>query len=324
MSLSEVGATICCCALLVPLPALAEGQAVVLTAGGDVDDEDGYRLDLGLAWLPSQRTTITVLGSRADTSAGFNDFQSSTVSAAVDHSFGTLGFAVDARWWGDPDVVDSLALGAALHADFAQWRIAARAEMRQSDFEPFDFNTVVPVRTPTGIVLVPISGTADCDLDNRAYGLGVGRSGGSWSFSLGGTSYDYDATSCATSNVVVPPQIGDLPRISREIFRRIAARVVDSTARLIGTRLTRENGFLESTVNAGLSFTAGEWTWAADYFHDREEFIGLESDTLVGSVTLPVGGRADLELRLGATDTDLTGTVGFAGLTFYVYLGGGE
>lgn len=296
----------------------------MLTAGGDVDDEEGYRLDLGFAWMPSQRTTVTVLGSRADTSADFSDFQSSTVSVGVDHSFGTLGIAADARWWGDPDVVDSRALGASLYADLAEWRLAGRAEIRQSDFEAFGFNTVVPVRTPTGIVLVPISGTADCDLDNRAYGLSLSRSGESWSFSFGGTSFDYDETSCATSNVVVPPQIGNLPRISREIFRRIAARVVDSTARLIGTRLTRENGFLESTVNAGLSFTAGEWTWAADYFHDREEFVGLESDTLVGSVTMPVGGRADLELRLGATDTDLTGTVGFAGLTFYVYFGGGE
>jgi hypothetical protein len=313
-----------CGALSLSTVAFADGQAVVLTAGGDMDDEEGYRLDLGLAWMPGSRTTVTVLGSRANTSTDFNEFRSSAASLGIDHSFGTFGLAADASWWGDSDVVEARALGIALYADLAQWRLSARAGMRKSDFEPFDFDTVVPVRTPDGIVLVPISGTADCDLDNRAWGLSLGRSGASWGFSLGATSYDYDETSCATRNVVVPPQIGGLPPISREIFRRIAARVVDRTASLVGTRLTRENGFLESTVNAGLSYTAGEWSWAADYYHDREEFLGLESDTLVGSVTLPIAGRADLELRAGATDTDLAGTIGFAGLTFYLYLGGGE
>jgi hypothetical protein len=39
-------------------------------------------------------------------------------------------------------------------------------------------------------------------------------------------------------------------------------------------------------------------------------------------VTFPVSARFDLELRVGVTDSDLAGTVSFAGLTLFAYLGG--
>jgi hypothetical protein len=319
-----------CVLVLAPLDqAAAQTQSSsdnwVLTAGGDVDDQDGYRLDLGVAWLPSPQTSFTLAGGRADSSADFNDLSSSSVSLGFDHTFGRVGITADARWWGDTGVVDSQTYGGSFYLLSARgqrggWRVALRGELRQSDFEPFTFDAVVPIRTPTGLVLVPISGVADCDLDNTAVGLSAGHSGKAWGFWLGGAAYDYDETDCATRDIVIPPQAGDLPPIGREIFRRIAARVVSASARLIGTQLTRENGFLESTVQAGLSFTSGEWLWAADYFHDREEFAGLESDTLLGSVTLPLGDRSDLELRAGVTDGEFTGNVGFAGLTFFFYL----
>jgi hypothetical protein len=168
-----------------------------------------------------------------------------------------------------------------------------------------------------------VSGRADCSLDNTGYGASLSRGGGAWYFSAGGMFYDYADSDCSIGNVTLPPELTALPVLSREIFRRIAARVLDGAGQLIGSQLTRENGLLDSTLSLGLQHQSGVRTWGVDYYHDREEFAGLESDTLVGSLTFPVGGRTDLELRLGATDGDAIGTVGFAGLTFYVYLGGG-
>jgi hypothetical protein len=135
--------------------------------------------------------------------------------------------------------------------------------------------------------------------------------------------YNYSSNECDLGTVVLPPQITQLPRISREIFRRIAQRVLNVTSTLIGTQLTRESSFLESTLNASLGYDAGEVSWAFEYYHDTEEFVGLVSDTVVGSVTLPAGDRYDVELRVGATQADVTGTIAFAGVTFFGYFGGG-
>lgn len=301
----------------------ADGDVWVLSAGGEVDDEDGYRLDGGVAWLPSEVTSVSARFSRANSAADLSDFSASLASLGFDRAFGPVGITGDLRWWGDPDVVESWTIGGSFYFSSEGWRAALQGELRESEFAPFDFNTVIPVRTAQGLVLVPVSGTADCGVDDTAIGLSLGHTGKAWSFALGARGYDYSGSDCDMRNLVLPPQIGQLPPISREIFRRIAARVLDTAARLIGTQLTRENGFLEYSVNAGLSYSVAEWTWGLEYFHDREEFVGFESDTLIGSVTLPVADRFDLELRAGATDTDVAGTVGFAGLTFYAYLGGG-
>jgi hypothetical protein len=113
----------------------------------------------------------------------------------------------------------------------------------------------------------------------------------------------------------------DLPPISRGIFRRIASAVLTRGAQLLGSALTRENGFLDYSLWGSVEFRAGLNAFALDYYHDREEFEGLVADTLVGSVTFPVSDRLDLELRLGATDSELSGTVAFAGLTLFLFLG---
>src|SRR5688572_18151604 len=56
-------------------PALAQertNDVWLLTAGTEVDDEGGYRLDLGLAWSPKEATLISALAARADSSTDFN------------------------------------------------------------------------------------------------------------------------------------------------------------------------------------------------------------------------------------------------------------
>ncbi|MGH7462674.1 MAG: hypothetical protein ACREMA_16825, partial [Longimicrobiales bacterium] len=90
--------------LLATLSASSTAQepsdAWLLTAGGDFDDEDGYRLDMGATWVPTDLTSVTVFASTADTSTDFNDFSSTAASLAVDHSLGRMGVSADVRWWG--------------------------------------------------------------------------------------------------------------------------------------------------------------------------------------------------------------------------------
>jgi len=289
----------------------------LLSVGGDLDQEDGYRVDLGATWLPTETTSVTLLAGASDSSADLNKSYSRAASLGLDHSFGPVGLSVDVRWWGDPDLFESTTFASSLYFRSAGWRLALRGELRESDFEPFSFATQIPIRG----TLVPISGSAECGLDNSAYGASVSHTGKAWSVLLSGMQYEYSSTDCALTAVNLPPQAGQLPPISREIFRRIANAVLTGGARLLGSQLTRENGFLDYSLWGSLAYRSGMHTYGLDYFHDREEFEGFEADTLIASVTFPTSDRVDLELRLGATDSDLEGTVGFIGLTLFAYLG---
>jgi hypothetical protein len=289
----------------------------LLSAGAELDDEDGYRFDLGATWAPTRATSINAYAGSADTSADFNDFTSRIASLGIDHSFGQLGLSLDVRWWGDSELFDSSALAGTLYFKEARWRFALHGELRESEFDPFAFDVRIPIRG----VLVPVSGSAECGLDNSGYGASLSYTGKSWSVAAAGTQYEYSATDCSLTSLSIPPQAGDLPPISREIFRRIASAVLMRGAQLLGSALTRENGFLDYSLWGSVAYRWGLNSLGLDYFHDREEFQGLVADTLIGSVTFPVSNRLDLELRLGATDSELSGTIAFAGLTLFVFLG---
>jgi hypothetical protein len=299
--------------------AVAEESSSVwlLTAGAEMDDEDGYRLDFAATWAPNRSTSLTAYAGSADTSTDFNDFRSRMASLSLDHSFEHLGASLDLRWWGDSELFESRAAAGALYYKQEGWRFSLRGEWRESDFDPFSFDVLLPIRD----VLVPVSGSAECSLDNSGYGGSLSHNGKSWNVLLAGTQYEYSSTDCALTSLSLPPQAGDLPPITREIFRRIASAVLTRGAQLLGSALTRENGFLDYSLWGSIAYRSGLKTFGLDYFHDREEFDGLLADTLIGSVTFPVSNRVDLELRVGATDSELSGTVAFAGMTLFVFLG---
>lgn len=290
----------------------------LLNIGGDVEAENGYRIDAGLTWAPSELTAIYASAGTADVSTDFDEFTYQGANLGFDHFFGPIGLIADLRWWDQSELFSTTTLGASLYFRSHGWRIALRGEARESEFDEFSFDTVIPVRG----VLVPISGRGECSLDNTAYGLSANYTGAAWTALLSGINYEYSSTDCNLNGATVPPQVGNLPPISREIFRRIATRVLESGARLIGSQLTRENGFLDYSIWANLGYRSGLTTFGLDYYHDREEFAGLEADTLIGSITFPIGDRLDLELRLGATDSDLEGNVAFGGFTLFAYIGG--
>jgi hypothetical protein len=290
----------------------------LLSAGAEVDENDGYRFDAGATWLPSESTSLTLLVGTADTSTDLIDSYSRAARLGVDHSFGSFGISADVRWWGDRELFESTALAGSLWLRRSGWRMVLRGELRQSDFEEFSFDTQIPIRGE----LVAIAGAAECGLDNSGYGASVSHTGKAWSVLLSGMQYEYSSTDCSLTDVTLPPQVGNLPPISRLIFRRLASTVLLRGAHLLGSQLTRENGFLDYSVWGSLRYRSGSRNFGLDYYHDREEFENFAADTLIGSVTFPVSARLDLELSLGATDSDLEGTVAFVGVMLFAYLGG--
>ncbi len=306
-------------ALAVSVHAAAAGEpAWLLSIGGDVDEDGGYRADAGVMWAPSLVTSVIAQAALADTSTDLEHFKADAATLGFDHFFGPVGLNLDVRWWDQRDLFSSTTLGASFYYKQAGWRISLRGEARNSDLDEFSFDTVVPIRG----VLVPIAGQGQCSLDNTAYGLALSHTGKAWTALISGINYEYSTADCDLTGVTLPPQAGNLPPISREIFRRIATRVLRAGAVLVGSELTRENGFLDYSLWAALGYRPGLSTFGLDYYHDREEFAQLEADTVIGSMSFPLSDRLDLELRVGVSNSDLEGTVAFGGLTLIAYLGG--
>lgn len=295
--------------------AFAAGDAWILNVGGEIDDESGYRFDAGAAWIPTERTSVSAYAGRTDSETDFDEFASNVASLALDHNFDPVGVGIEARWRSDSEFLEALTWGGTLYFKSGLWRFALRGEARATDFEPQSFQDVIITRQG---VPITISATSECALDNTGYGAVWSYTGARWSASLSGTQYEYDDADCDLSNVS-PPGLERFLRARPDLLPLIAPRLA-AFQRLQRSSVTRESTFLDYTVSFSLGLRDGERSWDLDYFHDREQFQELESDTLVLSVLLPAGERSDVELRGGVTDSDF-GTVGFLGFTLFAYFG---
>ncbi len=315
---SLLGAATLAGAAVTPVPASAAAESAwILSAGGEVDDESGHRFDAGAIWVAKDSTSVSLLGARSDSTTDFDEFTSTTAILAVDHHFDPVGVSLEARWREDSEFLEALTWAGSLYLRTAPWRISLKGETRSTDFEPMTFENVIITRDG---VPIQVSATSECGLDSTAFGAGASYSGSVWSLRLSGTQYDYDDADCEFTNVT-PPSFERFLRLRPNLLPLIAPRLA-LFQRLQRSSITRESTFLDSTLSAGLGFREGPRTWELDYYHDREQFDRLESDTLIAGVTLPTGDRADLELRLGFTDSDVVGNVAFVGFTLYGYLGG--
>jgi len=311
------------CALLGGIGAAAvacaqdAGHSWVLTAGGEIDDESGYRLDAGAAWIPVEPTAVSALVGRSDSSTDFGDFTSTVASLSLDHSFDPIGVTLEARWRDDAEFLRANTWAGSLYFKRGAWRVALKGETRSTDFDPQTFENVVITRQGVPILA---SATSTCSLDNTGFGAVASYVGSLWSARLSATEYDYSDADCEFTNFS-PPSAGRFLRLRPNLLPLIAPRLFEFQ-RLQRSSVTRESTFLDSTLSAGLGLRDGPRTWELDYFHDREQFQELQSDTLIAALTFPVGARSDLEVRLGVTESDVVGTVGFAGFTVFAYLGG--
>ena len=294
----------------------AQAGAFVLNAGGELDDESGYRVDAGIVWLPVKTTWLSLQLSQADSSTDLADFVTSHAVASIDHRFGMIGLSLEGRLREEEDFLEARTVAGSIYLDTAGWRFSAMAETRASEFEPQTFSDVVMTR---GGVPLTVSATSQCSLDNIAYGVSASYAFGAWRVAGSGLQFDYDDAECALTDVT-PPSFERSQRVGPRVLPQVAPRL-DAFEALHRSTVTRDSAFLDATVSLSVGYEEGERLWDLTWYRDREQFADIESDTLIGAVTLPLTERTDVELRLGATDSDLAGTVGFAGVSVFLYLG---
>src|SRR5262245_64557299 len=106
--------------------ASAGEPAWLLSVGGDVDEDGGYRADTGLIWAPTLVTSVSAQASGADTSTDLENFKADAAALGFDHFFGQVGLNLDVRWWDQQDLFGSTTCGAGRSYQRGGWRLRLR------------------------------------------------------------------------------------------------------------------------------------------------------------------------------------------------------
>jgi len=259
-------------------PLLASAENFVLGIGADGDTADGRALtafgDFGIR----DHTWLSVSAGAAETRGFIRDHRSRYFDASLDHWFRPFGIRVGGQYWGDPDVLDSRDLDAALYVRGDSGSLTLNYEKRRFEFD---------------LQSDQLRGrTAEFDADGWGMRgrLSLGERVG---IHLGGMAYDY------SRNL----------RIEQDI---------DVLSFLTVSRLSMIRSLIDDEVNAGIEFkfglssldlTAGRWTTAVD---------GSSIDSYSVGFLMSMTDRTDVEFRLAYDDSELFGkTTAFSVYLYY-------
>ena len=268
--------------LLLAAPAMAVENYIV-AAGVQADTADARALAGSVSVATSERTWWSLSG-------GFNTVEilrGQTLNTryydiGFDHHFDPLGLELEAAYWGDNDILDSIDARASVYWQNEKYRLSADFEYR--DFE-FDLPTVDTFE----------------GRDVRFHANGYGLTGNvqvtdSLSFSATGVRYDYS----------VPLRIDD----NRDIINFLSISRLSLIASLIDYR-----------VGADIGLNVGESHWSVDYYTWKGAVDGGKTDSTSLQFLTPLGKRFDIELSFGHDRTELYGSANVYSVFFYFYGG---
>jgi hypothetical protein len=295
--------------LLVGLPAAA--QSAFGTVGAEFDEANGYLVfgNLGGAW--STATSWDVSASRSDTTTTLTDFRTTALAGSVYHDFGRVGLRFGLGGWRDEGLSRIERLTGSIDWHNARWTLALEGQLKHSDFDPLAVDRIVERRDGT---TVRITGTADCAVDDIGLGARLGYGGNIWSFSIAGTSYDYDDFGC-TFDIQTLALLRDS---TRDEFVQLADRVTDVLAIGSARRLLSETSFLDNRIGVSLRRQSAARGYSVYYDRVEDAFFRRSADTLSAGVSFPVGASSLLELYGGITASSVNDEIAFVGLMLLI------
>lgn len=199
-----------------------------------------------------------------------------------DHHFDPFGIKLEAAYWGDNDILDSLDGRASIYWRNDRFSLSGDAEYRHFEFDipPNDF---VPRR----------------DIAFHANGWGASgrvRLNDVVSLNLRGIRYDYN----------VRLNLGD------------NAGILDL---LSVSRLSLINSLIDYRVGGGIGLDVGDQRWNLDYRRWKGSADGSITHSTTVRFLTPMSSGSDFELGIGVDDSELYGSVTFLSVFVYFYGG---
>lgn len=272
--------------LLLPLFAATTVQAdngYLIGAGLEADDDNGFRgslfagLDVGEGtWLSSGIASSSIeLPFDRSGDIVYADLE-------IDHFFNPLGISFGIGYWGDPDLLNSTDVRAAVRFRSGSWLVAGEYELRDFDFTipPTDF---FPGR----------------EITFAADGVGARlRYHFTDAFSMGvsGMQYDYS--------------VDFRPDVERDAVRLVTI-----------SRLGLVNSLIDSRASLDFMFDIADRRWTLDFSTWDGALDRSTTDSVTVSYLHPASNRIDLEFSVGVDESDLYGRVTFASVFLYFYGG---
>ena len=265
-------------ALICSASPLAAADGYALGIGVDGDTADGRAISAFGDFAIRDDSRLFLSAGAAEIRGFLGDRRTRFVDADIDHWFEPLGVRVGGGYWGDPDILDSRDLTAAIYLRGQAGSLTLNYERRKFEFDLQ--SDQLRGRTAT----FDADGWGMQGRLNLAERVGV---------FAGGTAYDYSR---------------DL-RIEQDI---------DVLSFLTVSRLSMLRGLIEDEFSAGIEFefglrridfTAGRWTTAVD---------GSRIDSYSVGFLAPLTDRTDVEFRLAYDDSELFGqTTAFSIYLYY-------
>lgn len=289
------------------------GSAQILfgSVGTELDDDGGYIVFGAIGGNIAEPTTWDLAASRADTVTDLDDLSTTSFDGSVYHDFGRLGLRFGFGSWQDDEFVSVQQLSAAIDLHGTGWSLALETRHGENDFEPFDIDRTITRRDGS---LLTITATAHCKVDDTGIGARLRFSNDDWAFTFDGMTFGYDNYACEFG----VPALDILRTSTRDEFVQFADRLTDVLSLGSGRRLLARTSLLESRFGVGLSRETARRSYGVNFDRIEDAFFGRVADTLSGSISFVLRSGNEIQLYVGATDSDGRDTIAFLGLSLLV------
>lgn len=265
--------------LLVAGNAGAEGY--VLGLGAEGDDAEGKAFSAFGDFALGDRTWLSLTAMSAKTDGIIRDNKTTLANASVDLFLDPVGVRIGGGYWGNPDILDSRDLNAAVYLRGKAGSVSVDYQKRNFEFDL------------QSDLLAGRTAKFSADGWGLTTRLALGERGNLY---LGGMVYDY------SRNLRVQPDIDVLAFVS-------------------SSRLSAVNSLIDDRFNVGIEFkfglqsldvTAGQWQTAVD---------GSRIDSYSVGFLTPISDRFDAEFRFSFDDSETFGETRALSVYFYFFGG---
>ena len=300
-----------------------DDPVVSVYSGGELDDDQGSRIDLGVSLSTASGTTWSLSGARADVDSSVGQLVSTGGEAEVEHDFGRFGVSGGVRQVREEEFSKSLTWLVGAYLNFDVSRSAAQVELRDINMDETTFTVDASDLGLNGFDTA--TGNATCSLKSTGYGLNGILTRPRWSLYGSAKQYDYSGYDCMSTltaltlngnNVTVTP--GSRPPIAVRrplLFQRVARNATRAFDGLTASRIPRETALLESSLMIGLeAVTSPRTTFGAEAYRDTDEFAAANTTTFLAYLDWRATEVLSVTGTIGTSDSDTVGRLEFLGL----------